>query len=63
MLFKKGPTLLWGIQFSMPPALDSKTMKRLQDVFDAMDTDGSDDLDYDELKAALRHSGIKCSLA
>lgn len=36
--------------------------KRLREVFDEMDTDGSDELDYAELKQALAKHGIKLSL-
>jgi Ca2+-binding EF-hand superfamily protein len=36
---------------------------RLQEVFDELDTDGSDDLDYTELKAALQTCGVDISLA
>jgi len=36
--------------------------KRLREVFDEMDTDGSDELDYVELKQALVTHGIKLSL-
>jgi hypothetical protein len=45
----------------MPP-LDAFTIKRLKEIFDKMDTDGSDDLDYSELKVALKTSGIDMSL-
>ena len=37
--------------------------RKLKQVFDDLDTDGSDDLDYDELKAALKQFGISLSLA
>ena len=56
----------------MPPAmlkkqrslkeLSPEQLSNLQPVFDAMDTDGSDDLDYTELKDALQGSGVDISL-
>lgn len=36
--------------------------KRLREVFDLLDTDGSDELDYTELKDALQKFGVKLSL-
>ena len=42
--------------------LSPEQLSNLQAVFDAMDTDGSDDLDYTELKDALQGSGVDISL-
>ena len=46
-----------------PMSLSAAHRKKLREVFDALDTDGSDDLDYDELKAALTQFGVKITLA
>ena len=40
----------------------AKQRKCLKEVFDELDTDGSDDLDYTELKQALTGFGIRMSL-
>ena len=42
--------------------LNSQQRQRLREVFDALDTDGSDELDYTELKDALQQFGVKLSL-
>ena len=44
------------------PALSEAHRKKLRKVFDELDTDGSDDLDYEELKAALTQMKVKMSL-
>jgi Ca2+-binding EF-hand superfamily protein len=55
----------------MPPrarALNSKERlptdqrQRLREVFDAIDKDGDEELDYPELKAALKKFGVDLSL-
>ena len=43
-------------------SFNNEQLKRLQEVFDELDTDGSDDLDYDELKKALGAYGVDLSL-
>ena len=42
--------------------LTAAQRSRLKEVFDAADADGSEELDYPELKAALSSSGVKLSL-
>ena len=43
--------------------LDDAQLGRLRDIFDAIDTDGSDELDYTELKEALQNeAGVELSL-
>ena len=45
-----------------PERLAAAQRKQLREVFDAIDTDGSDELDYTELKDALANFGVKLSL-
>ena len=42
--------------------LNAAQRRKLKSVFDEIDTDGSDDLDYQELKNALVQYGIKLSV-
>ena len=41
--------------------LNAAQRRKLKEVFDELDTDGSDDLDYQELKDALAKFGVKLS--
>ena len=41
-----------------PERLTDQQRARLKEVFDQLDTDGSDDLDYDELKNSLQQFGV-----
>ena len=43
----------------MPTVLSEEQRQTLEKVFDRLDTDGSDELDMEELKAALRTSSFK----
>uniref|UniRef100_A0A7S2D4N7 EF-hand domain-containing protein n=1 Tax=Haptolina brevifila TaxID=156173 RepID=A0A7S2D4N7_9EUKA len=45
-----------------PVELTEEQKQRLREIFDNIDTDGSDDLDYEELKQALQEYNVSLSL-